>query len=67
MTSYRKYDEDKDWNWMRDTGKIANYLRWEERSPGIYEPVVLDGWPAKIKSNTPDKCVVRPVAGMRCR
>lgn len=53
MTSFRE-SGDKDWNYVRPSLQLQPYLRWEERSPNIYELVVLDGWPSKVASNRPD-------------
>ncbi|KAE8556190.1 hypothetical protein EYB25_000890 [Talaromyces marneffei] len=53
MTSARPR-EDKLWNWLRPGAAVKPYLRFEERSTGIYEAVVLDGWPCKVLSNRPD-------------
>lgn len=53
MTSERPR-EDKRWNWLRPSAAIKPYLRFEERSHGIYEAVVLDGWPSKVLSNRSD-------------
>lgn len=53
MTSERPR-EDKLWNWLRPGAAVKPYLRFEERSTGIYEAVVLDGWPSKVMSNRPD-------------
>ncbi|KAJ0419446.1 hypothetical protein BJY00DRAFT_302185 [Aspergillus carlsbadensis] len=53
MTSMRPR-EDKRWDWMRPSDAVKKFLRFEERFPGIYESVVLDGWPSKVMSNRPD-------------
>lgn len=58
MTSLRDYATDKAWNYLRDEGRIKQYSRFEERAGGLYELIVLDGWPAKVKSNRPDGCVL---------
>lgn len=39
---------------MRPSEQVKKYLVFEERSPGIYELIVLDGWPSKVLSNRPD-------------
>ncbi|KAF9219622.1 L-aminoadipate-semialdehyde dehydrogenase [Gyrodon lividus] len=63
MTSYRDFDTDKGWNWVRAKGPYANngvndYLRFENRGDGTYELYVLDGWHTKarscVMSNQPD-------------
>ncbi|KAL4734330.1 hypothetical protein BDV11DRAFT_209474 [Aspergillus similis] len=52
MTSMRSPD-DKRWDWLRPSEAVKKFLRMEERYPGIYESVVLDGWPSKVMSNRP--------------
>jgi thioester reductase-like protein len=53
MTSVRPR-EDKLWDYLRLSEAVKPFLRFEERSPGLYESVVLDGWPSKVMSNRPD-------------
>ncbi|KAL4979792.1 hypothetical protein BDW66DRAFT_157227 [Aspergillus desertorum] len=53
MTSMRS-PGDKRWDWLRPSEAVKKFLRMEERYPGIYESVVLDGWPSKVMSNPPD-------------
>ncbi|EAW06690.1 putative NRPS-like enzyme [Aspergillus clavatus NRRL 1] len=53
MTSFRPVG-DKGWDWVRPSDAVRKYLAFEERSPGIFELVVLDGWPSKVMSNRPD-------------
>ncbi|KAL2827184.1 hypothetical protein BDW59DRAFT_171478 [Aspergillus cavernicola] len=53
MTSMRPR-EDKQWDWLRPSEAVKKFLRFEERFPGVYESVVLDGWPSKVMSNRPD-------------
>ncbi|KAL2870950.1 putative NRPS-like enzyme [Aspergillus lucknowensis] len=53
MTSMRPR-EDKQWDWLRPSEAVKMFLRFEERFPGVYESVVLDGWPSKVMSNRPD-------------
>lgn len=53
MTSFRPR-ENKEWNYLRPSEAVKPFLRFEERSPGIYELVCLDGWPSKVASNRPD-------------
>ncbi|KAG1719306.1 L-aminoadipate-semialdehyde dehydrogenase [Suillus lakei] len=59
MTSFRDFETDKDWNWLRAKGpyvktKVNEYLRFEPRSGDTYELLVLDGWPSKVMTNQPD-------------
>ncbi|KAL1970082.1 hypothetical protein VTN77DRAFT_6487 [Rasamsonia byssochlamydoides] len=53
MTSTRPR-EDKTWDYLRPFDAVKPFLRFEERSPGIYELICLDGWPSKVASNRPD-------------
>lgn len=53
MTSFRP-KEDKEWDYLRPSELVKQYLRFEERYPGIFELVCLDGWPSKVISNRPD-------------
>ncbi|KAE9378310.1 acetyl-CoA synthetase-like protein [Stipitochalara longipes BDJ] len=53
MTSFRDLG-DKAWDYVRAGDAVKPYLQWEERSPGIFELVVLDGWSSKVASNRPD-------------
>jgi len=53
MTSFRE-PGDKAWDYVRAGDAVKPYLQWEERSPGIFELVVLDGWTSKVASNRPD-------------
>ncbi|KAB8234987.1 putative NRPS-like enzyme [Aspergillus alliaceus] len=53
MTSFRPR-EDKEWDYLRPSDTVKKYLRFEERYPGIFELVCLDGWPSKVMSNRPD-------------
>lgn len=53
MTSFRPR-EDKEWDYLRPSEVVEKYLQFEERSPGIFELICLDGWPSKVMSNRPD-------------
>lgn len=53
MTSARPR-EDKLWDYLRPSEGVKPFLRFEETSAGLYELVVLDGWPSKVLSNRPD-------------
>ncbi|KAL2012020.1 hypothetical protein VTN00DRAFT_4738 [Thermoascus crustaceus] len=53
MTSFRPR-EDKGWDYLRPSDSVKPYLRFEERAPGIFELICLDGWPSKVMSNRPD-------------
>jgi hypothetical protein len=53
MTSFRE-PGDKAWDYVRAGDAVKPYLQWEERNPGIFELVVLDGWTSKVASNRSD-------------
>ncbi|KAJ9661124.1 hypothetical protein H2201_006675 [Coniosporium apollinis] len=53
MTSFRPAG-DKAWDYVRPSAAVKPYLRFEERGPGMYELICLDGWPSKVTSNRPD-------------
>ena len=53
MTSARAPD-DKDWNYLRVAPRAIPFFRFEPREDGLFEMVILDGWPPKVKSNRPD-------------
>ncbi|KAM0455039.1 hypothetical protein ACHAPV_007926 [Trichoderma viride] len=47
-------ERDKAWNYVREHDALSPYLRWEPRGSNLYESVILDGWPSKVKSSRPD-------------
>jgi hypothetical protein len=53
MTSFRDRD-DQDWDYLRVSKALDPFVRWEEKGPGIFELVVLAGWPSKVATNRPD-------------
>lgn len=53
MTSMRPR-EDKAWDYLRPSEFVKKFIRFEERSPGIFELICLEGWPSKVLSNRPD-------------
>ncbi|KAE9973609.1 hypothetical protein BLS_003501 [Venturia inaequalis] len=53
MTSFRP-PEDTAWNYMRPLSSAKPYIRMIERSPNIYECIVLPGLPSKVLSNSSD-------------
>ncbi|KAL1955613.1 hypothetical protein VTO42DRAFT_8416 [Malbranchea cinnamomea] len=53
MTSFRE-EGDLDWNYLRVSKTLQPFIRWEERGAGVYELVVLDGWPSKVATNRED-------------
>ena len=55
MTSFRDFDTDKGWNWVRAKGPhihtgVHEYMRFEPRGSDTYELYVLDGWRSKAGS-----------------
>jgi acyl-CoA synthetase (AMP-forming)/AMP-acid ligase II len=59
MTSFRDFDTDKGWKWVRAKGpyihtSVHEYMRFEPRGSDTYELYVLDGWQSKVMSNQPD-------------
>ncbi|KIJ67974.1 hypothetical protein HYDPIDRAFT_83419 [Hydnomerulius pinastri MD-312] len=59
MTSFRDFETDKDWNWVRAKGPyvhtaVNDYMRFEDRGNETYELYVLDGWHTKVMTNQPD-------------
>jgi len=53
MTSFRPQN-DKAWNYVRESPKLSPFLRWVPRGPNLFECTVLPGWSAKVASNQPD-------------
>ncbi|THX41432.1 acetyl-CoA synthetase-like protein [Aureobasidium pullulans] len=55
MTSFRDR-ADKDWDFVRPADNLKPFLRWEEQAAGsgIYELVILKGWPSLVASNRSD-------------
>ena len=54
MTSFRKYDEDQGWDWLRVPENLKPYLSMEERGPNLFELCVRDGWKSKVATNRED-------------
>ncbi|KAJ7132141.1 L-aminoadipate-semialdehyde dehydrogenase [Mycena epipterygia] len=54
LNSARDMAVDKDWNWLRATGLILDYLVMEPRGDNTFEAVIKDGYPPKIETNRPD-------------
>ncbi|KAH7888517.1 L-aminoadipate-semialdehyde dehydrogenase, partial [Phlebopus sp. FC_14] len=59
MTSFRDFETDKNWNWVRATSPhvntgVSDYMRFEHRGSDTYELYVLDGWHTKVMTNQPD-------------
>jgi len=62
MTSFRDFETDMGWNWVRAKGpyvktKVNDYLRFEDRGGGTYELVVLDGWHTKARISLRFSCI----------
>ncbi|KAH8891568.1 acetyl-CoA synthetase-like protein [Thozetella sp. PMI_491] len=53
MTSFRG-PGDRYWNYVRETDKLAPYLRWIPRGPNLFECAVTEGWQSKVATNQPD-------------
>ncbi|KAI5790287.1 hypothetical protein EDC01DRAFT_788548 [Geopyxis carbonaria] len=53
MTSYRHFDSDKAWNYLR-VPEDEQYLQFEPRENDLYELVIKPGWPLIAKCNRPD-------------
>ncbi|KAJ7695061.1 L-aminoadipate-semialdehyde dehydrogenase [Mycena rosella] len=54
LNSGREMSTDKQWNWLRASGLILDYLVMEPRGENTFEAVVKDGYPPKIETNRPD-------------
>ena len=56
MSSARPRDEVMEWDWLRPSPALTPYLRMEpqEDQQGVFEMVILDGWPSKVASNRDD-------------
>lgn len=53
MTSFRP-EGDNNWDYVRPSEALRPFLRFEERGPGLFELICLNGWPSKVASNRPD-------------
>lgn len=59
MTSFRHFDKDPYWLWMRSSGPFAHplikeYANFVDQGDGKYELVVRKGWPTAVVSNNPE-------------
>ncbi|KAK3643505.1 hypothetical protein LTR22_015607 [Elasticomyces elasticus] len=56
MSSARPHKDILEWDWLRPSSALLPYLRMEVQADqvGLYELVVLHGWPSKVVSNRPD-------------
>ncbi|ORY88492.1 acetyl-CoA synthetase-like protein [Leucosporidium creatinivorum] len=54
MTSFRAYEEDKDWDFNRVSDQLRPFIMFEDQGHGTYEVVVKDGWRGKSVSNRPN-------------
>lgn len=58
MTSFRDFETDKAWNYVRSktpsAKTVARYLHFNEQHDGSLELVVKPGWPGKVMENLPD-------------
>ncbi|KAF2669708.1 acetyl-CoA synthetase-like protein [Microthyrium microscopicum] len=53
LSSHRDYLRDREWQYLRPPDN-SNKLKFEKREEGLYELVVLAGWPHMAKSNRED-------------
>ncbi|KAJ9125226.1 hypothetical protein QFC22_000181 [Naganishia vaughanmartiniae] len=55
MTSYRDYENDKEWEWLHNDSPYASALKFEESESdptgGKLEMIVTSEWKSKVKSN----------------
>ncbi|KAF2210500.1 hypothetical protein CERZMDRAFT_113395 [Cercospora zeae-maydis SCOH1-5] len=54
MTSFRDFENDKQWDWLRVPEDLLPFLIMEERGPGLWELCVKQGWPSKVATNRDD-------------
>jgi hypothetical protein len=54
MTSFRDYNVDKEWDWLRVPPHLKPYLSMELRGPNLYELCVNEGWKSKVATNRDD-------------
>ncbi|KAK2757279.1 putative NRPS-like protein biosynthetic cluster [Arachnomyces sp. PD_36] len=52
-TSFRP-GGDKGWNYVRVHDRLEPYVRFEGKGGGLFELVVLEGWPSKVATNRDD-------------
>lgn len=52
-TSFRPKG-DKGWNYVRVHDRLEPFVRFEEKGEGLFELVVLEGWPSKVATNRDD-------------
>lgn len=52
-TSFRP-EGDRAWNYVRVHDRLEPYVRFEEKGGGLFELVVLEGWPSKVATNRDD-------------
>lgn len=57
LNSSRDMAVDKDWNWLRATGLILDYLVMEPRGDNTFEAVINDGYPPKVVRNRMFSCL----------
>jgi thioester reductase-like protein len=53
MSSHREYEADKAWQYLRSTSG-AKALAFEKQENGLFELIVLPGWPHMAKQNRED-------------
>ncbi|CAO1638193.1 unnamed protein product [Sympodiomycopsis kandeliae] len=58
MSSFRDFDTDKEWNWLRIDDQLGQEwidFREDNDNPGLCELIVTKKWPTKLLSNAPDQ------------
>ncbi|PWW72667.1 acetyl-CoA synthetase-like protein [Tuber magnatum] len=54
LLSSSRPESDKEWSYLKVIPLALPYIRWDKNSEGIYELVILPGWPSKVMTNNPD-------------
>ncbi|KAK4496251.1 hypothetical protein PRZ48_012231 [Zasmidium cellare] len=54
MTSFREFEKDKLWDWLRVPDRLLPFLSMEPRGPNLFELCVNDGWGSKVATNRND-------------
>lgn len=60
MTSFRDFENDKEWNYLRPSaGK--DWLKFEDQGDGTYELVVPKEWPTRVSG-----CLILSAVQPKC-
>ncbi len=62
MSSYRDFEKENDWEWLRNDSAYGNALRFEPVSENRYEMVVTDKWASKVSHRY---CILHSVLNAR--